>query len=259
MPAIETDVDVHFEITQQNVRDIGEIRTDVAGLKVGVEGITSQQREGFTQVGNQMTTLSAQIAQLNAPKQWPSVAGLFLTGVVIFGGIFSFMMVSQSEGTTKSLEDMRRESDQRYAQTLDIIKTEAEFTASRFGGHITSERISYEKFFEVFSDFAKNTDDRFRTDDLREQSDAFDNGYSKARFEELRNQFNQLDAELLDKHRILEENLMDFTHRLAIAESGVSNLNQYARDHISKAGNTGHPKENHRVLEIDRRTERESL
>lgn len=95
----------HFEITQRNVRDIGEIRTDIAGLKVGVDGLAET-----------MHRISKQLSQLTQPKEteWTAVGSLIIAVVLVFGGIFGFLFNAQSSSTEDSLIAVQRESDLRH-------------------------------------------------------------------------------------------------------------------------------------------------
>ena len=88
----------HFNITQQNVRDIGEIKTDIAGLKIGMDGLGKEQ-----------------LSLLSTPKEdnWVAIGSLIIGVVVVFGSIFGFLFYAQSNTTQEALLSMQRESDLR--------------------------------------------------------------------------------------------------------------------------------------------------
>ena len=50
------ELDTHFEVTQQNVRDIGEMRSDIAGLKVGQDALERRPVRGFSLLAKSLNT-----------------------------------------------------------------------------------------------------------------------------------------------------------------------------------------------------------
>lgn len=105
----------HFDITQRNVRDIGEIRTDIAGLKVGMDGLGKEQLAGFANQSDHLHRLSSQLNHMSAPKvyNWAAMGSLAMAVVIVFGGVFGFLLNSQAQSTENALDAVQRESDLR--------------------------------------------------------------------------------------------------------------------------------------------------
>jgi len=105
----------HFNITQQNVRDIGEIKTDIAGLKIGMDGLGKEQSAGFANQSQNLNRVIQQLSLLSTPKEdnWVAIGSLIIGVVVVFGSIFGFLFYAQSNTTQEALLSMQRESDLR--------------------------------------------------------------------------------------------------------------------------------------------------
>ena len=91
----------HFDITQRNVRDIGEIRTDIAGLKAGMDGLGREQVAGFANQTENMQRLSKQLSHFSQPKEtnWAQIGSLIVAVIVVFGSIFGFLFYAQASNT----------------------------------------------------------------------------------------------------------------------------------------------------------------
>ena len=91
----------HFDITQRNVRDIGEIRTDIAGLKAGMDGLGREQVAGFANQTENMQRLSKLLSHFSQPKEtnWAQIGSLIVAVIVVFGSIFGFLFYAQASNT----------------------------------------------------------------------------------------------------------------------------------------------------------------
>jgi len=95
----------HFELTQQNIRDIGTLRSDVSGLVVGQHAMATEMRTGFQ-------SLAASIQLQTKPKpqgQWVGVSGLVISITIILGLIVSFTMTTLKSGTDQLFAFMAKE------------------------------------------------------------------------------------------------------------------------------------------------------
>ena len=104
--SMATDNDPHWDITQQNIRDIGAIRTEVSSIAAQVDGVQHQMATGFAD-------MRSALAQMSAPKptgQWVPIAGLVISIMLAMGLVVSFTMTTLKQGT-----------DQRFASVAHIL------------------------------------------------------------------------------------------------------------------------------------------
>ena len=185
--------DSHFNITQQNVRDIGEMRSDIAGLKVGQDALGAQTSAGFSATSEKFDHLSRQLTELAKPKPPVAIIPLFTLAMVVLGG-FGTVMVFLSNQTATS---MQREADMQLE-------------------HIT----------ERFQIAEQNDDDRHqiaaRGRNLQELEDAYRKGVAIASFEDLRAQFQTLETQLTEQHRVDIDWRLQITDRIAKTESKIT-------------------------------------
>lgn len=209
--------DDHFELTLQHARDIGEIRTDVAGLKVG-------QDAGFANMQNQMVQLGNQFAAASKPKPAPDMYKAATLAAVILG-MFGTVMVWI---TNQGMDSMEREMDLRFK---GVDQREKDMSVG-------------------FRDFVQDTHLRFAADDERERSDAYNLGYATAKHVELQKEFEHLDAELHVRHRRDADWKLSHAERMATNETGLRADGEYTKEHANKPGNQGHPS-SERVLKTE--------
>jgi len=119
--ADKEDTGGHFDITQRNVRDIGEIRTDIAGLKVGMDGLGREQVAGFANQTENMQRLSKQLSHFSQPKEtnWAQIGSLIVAVIVVFGSIFGFLFYAQAGNTSAVSAALFRLEDRMLANSAN--------------------------------------------------------------------------------------------------------------------------------------------
>ena len=102
------DGDQHWDITQQNIRDIGTIKSEVSSIAAQVDGVQHQMATGFTD-------MRMAINNLNAPKpqgQWVSIAGLVISLTLALGLVVNFTMTTLKQGTDQQFAYVRHELEE---------------------------------------------------------------------------------------------------------------------------------------------------
>tara|TARA_R110000787_G_C13404184_1_gene443660 strand:+ start:1319 stop:1738 length:420 start_codon:yes stop_codon:yes gene_type:complete len=111
----------HFDITQRNVRDIGEIRSDISGLKVGMDALGNSQSSGFASQSAAMERLSKQLSHFSQPKEtnWAQIGSLIVAVIVVFGSIFGFLFYAQASNTQAVSAALFRLEDRMLANSAN--------------------------------------------------------------------------------------------------------------------------------------------
>ena len=111
----------HFDITQRNVRDIGEIRSDISGLKVGMDALGNSQSSGFSSQSAAMERLSKQLSHFSQPKEtnWAQIGSLIVAVIVVFGSIFGFLFYAQASNTQAVSAALFRLEDRMLANSAN--------------------------------------------------------------------------------------------------------------------------------------------
>ena len=111
----------HFDITQRNVRDIGEIRSDISGLKVGMDALGNSQSSGFASQSSAMERLSKQLSHFSQPKEtnWAQIGSLIVAVIVVFGSIFGFLFYAQASNTQAVSAALFRLEDRMLANSAN--------------------------------------------------------------------------------------------------------------------------------------------
>lgn len=229
--------DSHFEITQQNVRDIGEMRSDIAGLKVGQDALGVQTSAGFSSTSEKFDHLSRQLSELSKPKPPIAIIPLFTLAMVVLGG-FGTVMVFLSNQTAMA---MQREADMRIEHISERFALAEEKDDARHEATSTGGTVAYQQQQDAFLTFVANVQQKFADDDIREQKDAYDKGFAAAKFNDLSDRFNTLESQLMHQHRIDVEWRLGVVDRLSKNETGLRASGQYMQEHVHKQGSQGHP------------------
>jgi len=122
----------HFDITQRNVRDIGEIRSDISGLKVGMDALGAAQTSGFNSQSISMERLSKQLSHFSQPKvtNWAQIGSLIVAVIVVFGSIFGFLFYAQASNTQAVSAALFRLEDRMLAHSATQSDLNMKFIAS---------------------------------------------------------------------------------------------------------------------------------
>lgn len=186
------ELDTHFEVTQQNVRDISEMRTDIAGLKVGQDAALEQAKLGFDNTSEKFDQLSRQLAELSRPKPPLAIIPMFTLAMVVLGG-FGTVMVFLSSQTATS---MQREADMQLE-------------------HIT------ERFLLAEQKDNDRHDTALQNNIARQLEDAYQKGAATSSFQNLRGQYQNLESQLTEQHRSDTDWRLNMVDRLSKAEQAL--------------------------------------
>ena len=233
--------DDHFEITQQNVRDIGDMKSDIAGLKVGQDALGAQTKSGFDNTSDKFDHLSRQLTELAAPKPPIAIIPLLTLAMVVLGS-FGTVMVFLSNQAASS---MQREADMRIEHITERFLLAEQKDDNRHAGQAESAAMAYQQQQDAFLTFVANIQQKFGDDDIREQKDAYDKGFAEAKFNDLSDRFNNLELQLTTQHRIDVDWRMSIIDRLSKNETGLRASGKYMQEHVNKPGGQGHPQTRH--------------
>lgn len=229
--------DPHFEITQQNVRDIGDMKSDIAGLKVGQDAMVAQTKAGFTNTSDKFDHLSRQLTELSTPKPPIAIIPLMTLAMVVLGSFGTVMVFLSSQAATA----MQREADMRIEHITERFLLAEQKDDNRHSMESSADSEALTQQQEAFLTFVANVQQKFNDDDIREQKDAFDKGFAAARFEDLTMRVAAIEESVsLDQLRD-EDWKLSITDRLSKNETGLRATGKYAQEHANKSGSQGHP------------------
>lgn len=229
--------DPHFEITQQNVRDIGDMKSDIAGLKVGQDAMVAQTKAGFANTSDKFEHLSKQLTDFAQPKPPLPLIGIGTLAIVIMSAFGTVMVYLSSQAATS----MQREADLRIDHVTERYLIAQQKNDQRHYKQVEAEMLSDQEAQEAFLTFVANVQQKFNDDDIREQKDAYDKGFAAAKFQDLTLRVGVIeDAMALDQIRD-EDWKLEITDRLSRNETGLRAAGKYAQEHANKSGSQGHP------------------
>jgi len=229
--------DPHFEITQQNVRDIGDMKSDIAGLKVGQDAMVAQTKAGFANTSDKFEHLSNQLTDFAKPKPPLPLIGIFTLSFLAMSA-FGTVMVYLSNQTATS---MQREADLRIEHVTERYVIAQQKSDQRHYNQVEADRRTFEETQDAFLTFVANVQQKFNDDDIREQKDSYDKGFAAAKFQDLTFRVSVVeDAMALDQIRD-EDWKLKITDRLSRNETGLMATGKYAQEHANKSGVQGHP------------------
>tara|TARA_R110002020_G_scaffold260388_2_gene474627 strand:- start:252 stop:1010 length:759 start_codon:yes stop_codon:yes gene_type:complete len=229
--------DPHFEITQQNVRDIGDMKSDIAGLKVGQDAMVAQTKAGFENTSDKFSHLSKQLADMAKPKPPLPLIGIGTLAIVIMSAFGTVMVYLSSQAATS----MQREADLRIDHVTERYLIAQQKNDQRHYKQVEAEMRSDQESQDAFLSFVANVQQKFNDDDIREQKDAYDKGFAAAKFEDLFGRVKVIEDELSIDQRRGEDWKLSTTDRLSKNETGLRATGKYMQEHVNKRGKEGHP------------------
>ena len=230
-------LNTHFDITQQNVRDIGEMKSDIAGLKVGQDALGAQTKSGFDNTSDKFDHLSRQLTELSAPKPPLAIVPLFTLAMVVLGA-FGTVMVFLSNQTAAA---MQREADMRIEHISERFLLAEQKDDGRHSSEAAADTTALQQQQDAFLTFVANVQQKFGDDDIREQKDAYDKGFAAAKFDDLNSRFNSLVGELHILSRRDADWKLSIVDRLSQNQTGLRASGKYMQEHVNKQGSQGHP------------------
>lgn len=231
------ELDTHFEITQQNVRDIGTMKSDIAGLKVGQDALGEQTKSGFDNTSDKFDHLSRQLTELAAPKPPIAIIPLMTLAMVVLGSFGTVMVFLSSQAATS----MQREADMRIQHITERFLLAEQKDDNRHSMEASADNEAMTQQQEAFLTFVANIQTKFADDDIREQKDAYDKGFAAAKFNDLSNRFDTVVNELHILNRRNEDWKIDIVDRLSMTQTGLRASGKYMQEHVNKQGSQGHP------------------
>lgn len=131
-PEYRDPVDHHWGLTQQNVRDIGDIKSEVSGLASKVDS-------GFSGI----TTAIHQMSQPKPPGQWLGVSALVVSITLALGLVVSFTMGTLKSGTDSKFDSIK--------STIGVLASHMETTVDQEieTGRLLAYRIAKLESLEV--------------------------------------------------------------------------------------------------------------
>lgn len=229
--------DPHFEITQQNVRDIGDMKSDIAGLKVGQDAMVAQTKAGFANTSDKFAHLSKQLTDFAQPDPPIPLIGILTLAVVVMSAFGTVMVYLSNQAATS----MQREADLRIEHVTERYVIAQQKNDQRHYNQVEANRRTFEETQDAFLTFVANVQQKFNDDDIREQKDAFDKGFAAAKFADLTMRVDSIYSDVsLDQLRD-EDWKLSITDRLSRNETGLRATGKYTQEHANKSGSQGHP------------------
>lgn len=124
----DAEYDAHKKITERHGQEISMLRTDVAGLKTGLQNVDAT----LNKIGDKIDVITQP-----HPTNWTGVGSLIVAIILFLGGVFSFFFKAQNDSVTDALTYSSKESQLRHEiQESQITRLDA------FASHI------YKRFIE---------------------------------------------------------------------------------------------------------------
>ena len=184
-----------FETQKGHGEAIVGLEKGLAEVRVSIDGVARSQEAQVLSVNRGFESLRKQILDLNKPKQsqWVQISSLVVAASIGVAGILSLIVTGN-----------QREADLRF-------------------NDVDKEFAAYESSIEDIVE-------RMKTDDKREQQDAFDKGQAKANYEFLTKTVLLMAEQNRTSERFLEQQILESALLSKENEVSIDSMEAYFRE-----------------------------